>query len=128
MFNCEITSLQHNVPGLQLGGEKIAPDPRGCLVSRTHPVEEQGLGRGEHGWVSPRNASLHPTAAEKVPFGVYAVLANARWLQTRLKSCTKGHLKQWGSQALAAAWSRGGHRLDQAFAQPQEELVSSPRW
>lgn len=111
MFNCEITNPQYKVPGLRPGGEKIAPIPCGCSVSRTHralPAEEQGLAQGERSSVFPRNASHRLTAAEKFPFGVYMVLASSRWPGTRLKSRTKGQLKRWGSQVLAAAWSRGG--------------------
>lgn len=109
MFNCEITSPQHSVPGR---GENSPDSPQllGVTYTPCPPCrEEQGLAQGQHGWVFPSNASLRLAAAEKFPFGVYMVLASSRWPGTRLKSCTEGHPKWWGSQALAAAWSRGGH-------------------
>lgn len=72
-----------------------------------------------------RNASLCLAVVEKFPFGVYMVLASSRWPGTRLKSHTEGHVERRGSRGAGEGARRG---LDPAFAQPQEELVCSPRW
>lgn len=124
MFNCEITSLEHGVPGL--GGEKRAliPDSLWLLGVTQAPAlpEEQ---QGQHGESRAGFFLGMPLSAEKFPFGVYRVLLDGD-LEEALHRRAPG--KVGIAQIPHVEQGRLQWWLQQGFAQPQEGLVCSPGW